>query len=233
MKKNYVLDTGAGDSFSNVAKEAKEIAKAQDVIVEFDFNGVLCLVDKETYIPNLEKYFHDAHIMEWETIGPEYEWDYDVDTEIELCTRRLNRAKQRKTEQEQQEIKDNAEKEKVDALTAGIELNIWEDKKEEYAAYVTTNSNDSYSRGVIDYGEAWAKLMQVEISKGKTVRECAEYSQKPLGYMGISGFMYGCAVQALSHFWKHGEDLRKWHNKEYGVSEDAKGVVNPAILTIG
>lgn len=48
---------------------------------------------------------------------------------------------------------------------------------------------------------------------------------------GITGFMYGCAVRELAHFWIHGDALRRWHNKEYGAPE-AKGVVNPAVLTI-
>lgn len=48
---------------------------------------------------------------------------------------------------------------------------------------------------------------------------------------GITGFMYGCAVQALAKFWVHGEALRKWHNHEWG--QEGAGVVNPAVLTIG
>lgn len=43
--------------------------------------------------------------------------------------------------------------------------------------------------------------------------------------------MYGGAVAALSQFWKYGEELRRWHNKEWG-HEDTDGVVNPAVLTI-
>ena len=47
---------------------------------------------------------------------------------------------------------------------------------------------------------------------------------------GITGFMYGCAVSILSHYWEYGEFLQKWHNKEYGY--EGEGVVNPAILVI-
>ena len=47
---------------------------------------------------------------------------------------------------------------------------------------------------------------------------------------GITGFMYGCAVSILSQCWKYGEELRKWHNKEYNYEGD--GVVNPAVFTI-
>lgn len=48
---------------------------------------------------------------------------------------------------------------------------------------------------------------------------------------GITGFMYGCAVSILAQCWEYGEELRKWHNKEYDY--DGDGVVNPAILTAG
>lgn len=48
---------------------------------------------------------------------------------------------------------------------------------------------------------------------------------------GITGFMYGCAVNILAHVWEHGEELRRWHNGEYDY--DGDGVVNPAILTVG
>jgi len=42
--------------------------------------------------------------------------------------------------------------------------------------------------------------------------------------------MYGASVQVLSQCWKYGEDLRKWHNKEY--NHEGEGVVNPAIVTV-
>lgn len=46
----------------------------------------------------------------------------------------------------------------------------------------------------------------------------------------ITGFMYGMAVNILSQCWQYGEELRKWHNKEYNY--EGNGVVNPTILTV-
>lgn len=75
--------------------------------------------------------------------------------------------------------------------------------------------------------------MQIEISKGRTViSEIADECQKDLGYLGITGFQYGAVMGGLTKFWVFGEELRRWHNKQYGISEDKEGVVNPAILTI-
>ena len=91
-------------------------------------------------------------------------------------------------------------------------------------------NTDPYGACVYVYAEGWAKLMQREIAKGKTVAECAQKTSHELYFLGITGFMYGAAVSILSHCWKYGEELRKWHNKDYGHEGD--GVVNPAILTI-
>ena len=72
--------------------------------------------------------------------------------------------------------------------------------------------------------------MQIEISKGRTVAECAKEASFGLDFLGITGFMYGCVVGILSQCWIHGEELRMWHNNKYGVK--GEGVVNPAILTL-
>lgn len=109
-------------------------------------------------------------------------------------------------------------------------MNIKPELLSEYESYKAVNKGDPYSNAVVVYGEDWANLMEKEISSGKPLPEIAESTSRTADTDGITGFMYGCAVQALSKFWIHGETLRKWHNKEYG--HEGEGVVNPAILTI-
>ena len=72
-------------------------------------------------------------------------------------------------------------------------------------------------------------MMEAEMAKGKKLTDIAEKTSNDADKEGITGFMYGCAVQALVAFWEHGEELRQWHNGKYGHYGD--GVVNPAILT--
>lgn len=232
---NFKLDTEVlGTIFEDVAKKAKQIAKQQQVTVEFNFNGITCLVSELTVPEWLFRDYMNAHIMEWKTVGPDCSMSYSADTEIELHTRKLDAAKKRKLQEEEMERSDQAAKAIIDKQIEGITILIHGDRVEEYKSYVANNSNDGYSRAVIDYGETWAKLMQLEISKGRTaIKDIAEECQKGLGYLGITGFQYGAVVNGLSHFWVFGEELRRWHNKEYGVNEDQSGVVNPAILTIG
>jgi len=66
--------------------------------------------------------------------------------------------------------------------------------------------------------------------EGVTVAKIADKASHAADIDGVTGFMYGCAVNVLSQVWKHGEELRKWHNKEYDYEGD--GVVNPAVLTV-
>ena len=125
-------------------------------------------------------------------------------------------------------------------------MKIVKGKEQEYANYVATNSADDYSKAVVDYGERWAEFMEKRIPEGTTEPEItrifvdhANSDSHEADTSGITGFMYGCAVQALAQFWVHGEPLRHWHNLNIqigneGEKANASGtVLNPALLNIG
>ncbi len=114
------------------------------------------------------------------------------------------------------------------------------DKQAEYAAYRETNTQDFHTTGVVTFLEKWAALMEERISAGATVADCAkDTSNLADADLGISGFMYGCAVSALATFWEHGEALRRWHNLDTQIgtegvaANESGGALNPALLTIG
>lgn len=90
---------------------------------------------------------------------------------------------------------------------------------------------DGYGAAILRYAELWARLMEGEMIKGTTLEDCAIHTSHMADNEGITGFMYGAAVATLAKVWVHGEALRVWHNKEYGVISD-KGTVNPAVLTL-
>lgn len=227
LKRNFV-----GEHIKNVMLEAQQQAEIHGEDVEFDFNDIRVIVGPKTNLDHLMRDYNHSFIMEWKQIGPNPDFEYDHDTEIELRKRQLARAEKAKKNHEELLALEKIAKEKVEKIISGEILKIKDDLKDDYNDFVEKNSQDGYSRAVVDYAEYWAKLMQVELKNGKTVIDCADSTQKHLGYMGITGFMYGCAVQTLAQFWEQGEELRKWHNKQYGVSEEQKGTVNPAILTI-
>ncbi len=105
-----------------------------------------------------------------------------------------------------------------------------EQGKSKWEKFVEVNSKDSYSYTTVKYAQKWANLMEAKIDNGEKLEVIADKTSHAADTMGITGFMYGCAVNVLSQVWIYGERLRKWHNAKYGVKGD--GVVNPAVLTI-
>ena len=101
------------------------------------------------------------------------------------------------------------------------------------------NNQDGYGGAVVTYSERWARLMQVEMANGKKLEDVAEAASSEADLEGITGFMYGCAVSTLAACWKHGDQLRRWHNLKYQIKDEGEkanksgGVLNPALLSLG
>lgn len=227
MKMNYKLRTGAGDSFNNVSANAKDIANDRNFTVEFDFNGVKCLVNSTTNLEWLYRDYCNSWIMKWKEVGADCVEDYSDEIKLELKRREDIAEEKRKKEEvayKERELEQRSMfEEKVKNVNMGFKSESdWKMGKE--------NNKDEYGSCIYEYAEGWAKLMQAEILNGMKVKDVAESTSREMSFLGISGYMYGAAVSILSECWLYGEDLRKWHNKEY--NHEGEGVVNPAILTI-
>lgn len=104
---------------------------------------------------------------------------------------------------------------------------------------VEVNKADPYSNAVIVFAEKFARIMEGRMAAGETLAQCADAACSLADDDGLTGFMYGAAVSTLAQTWIHGDELRRWHNRQYMPEEKAKladesgGTVNPAILTIG
>lgn len=220
---NVKLETGIGDNFHAVASKAKEIAKQKKLIVEFDFNGCRCLVDSNTNLEYLYRDYTNHSTFGWKVIGSKCVSEYLK----ELKTKLEKREEQREFERNEYKKKEDAERFAFSEKTKGV---LVEFSNKEYWDIGKSKNNDGYGACIYEYAEGWAKLMQVEISKGNKLNDIAAKTSFEMGFLGITGFMYGASVQILSKCWKYGDELRKWHNKEYGYEGD--GVVNPAVLTL-
>jgi hypothetical protein len=110
--------------------------------------------------------------------------------------------------------------------------------EDEYQKAVNKNK-DPYGGRIHSYAREWASLMQKNMSEGRSVEDCADETSHHCDYDGITGFMYSTAVSVLSHFWGHGEELRKWHNLKNQIGNEGEkaneegGVLNTAILSVG
>lgn len=105
--------------------------------------------------------------------------------------------------------------------------------QEVWAEYVEKNK-DGYGKGIIDYAERWANLMEEKMAEGAKLEDIAEATGHTADTDGITGYMYNAAIITLAGVWEYGDQLRRWHNSENGVSEEQVkgGVVNTAVLTI-
>ena len=102
-------------------------------------------------------------------------------------------------------------------------MNIKQGLEKEYAEYVAKN-DDPYGRCAVRAGESVMKLLD----EGKTPEE----AEKGMYGHGLTGFLAGCAAQAVVHFHERGEEFNKFWNKSNGGTGDEKGTINPAIVTI-
>jgi len=220
---NLKLETRCGDRFETIAERAKSIAIEQHRVVEFNFNDILCIVSDKTDLKYLFRDYHNAHLMGWKQVTG---IKYSTDIKKELSRRKKVAKEASDKRQAEYDEKMETAKELFKLKTVGVKIELSD--KEAWKNYREKNK-DPYGKCCVDYAESWAKLMQVEILGGKTVEDCAKETSHQLGFYGITGFMYGCAVSMLSHCWKYGEELHEWHNKGYNHQGD--GVVNPAILT--
>ena len=113
-------------------------------------------------------------------------------------------------------------------------MKILEGMEQEYRDWYNKNL-DPYGHGCFTFAERWAEMLEKKIDENpdnipNILVENADRLSHEADTEGITGFMYGAAVSILSKCWKYGEELRKWHNKEYNYNGD--GVVNPAIITV-
>lgn len=213
--------------YGEIAKKAKALAKEKNCLVEFEFNGTNNVVNSETNLDLLWRDMQNSYTTGWKEVGPNCIDEYSDEIKAELAEKeRLNEVKQLERIIKL-ENKDKAQREEFEILTKGIDFefsnkDLWETG--------IANNKDGYGGAIYEYAKSWGLLMQARIDKGEALKDIAEETSFQLVFYGITGFMYGAAVSVLSSTWKYGEELRKWHNKEY--KHEGDGVVNPALLTI-
>ena len=100
-------------------------------------------------------------------------------------------------------------------------------------------NKDAYGFACYRYASRWANFMERELANGKPLAEIAQATSHEADDEGITGYMYGVAVSLLAHCWKHGEELRRWHNLKTQIGNEGEqanasgGVLNPAIINLG
>lgn len=110
--------------------------------------------------------------------------------------------------------------------------------QKDYDSWKAVNSGDDYSARIFSYAEDWANMMEAKMANGEKLEDVAHQTSRDADTDGITGFMYGAAVAVLAHCWKHGDQLRRWHNlktqlgNEGEKANESGGVLNPALLKL-
>jgi len=115
--------------------------------------------------------------------------------------------------------------------------------KEIWDKIVEANNHEKdptgYGLAIIEYAEKWANLMEEKMKEGQKLKDVWKKASFTANDDGITGFMYGMAVNILFQTWEHGSELRKLHNLDIQIKNEGemankteKVVLNPAIITI-
>lgn len=215
------LDAMCGDEIRSTIGQAIAEANKHDEPVGFDFNGVNVVVDKNSSADLIYRDWNrglKGYLGKEATVGPHPSVDLtqsekESDSQIEAENEERRRIRSEAYEKQQRE------KELVLQGALGNAGPMEFSDAEGWKRCVDANQDD-YGSCVIRYADKWARLMQVRLDSGETVAECAEKMSRLADDEGITGFMYGCAVQMLAKCWKHGEALRRWHNKETQIGTE-------------
>ena len=216
-----------GYNIQQVIAKAIEQATLNNTEVETEFNGINVVVNSTTDQVALVRDFMNAHLMKWEEIGPNPPVEYSKDVAAQIALAKFAAEEELKARQAEYDRQREEKQADFDKAVEGIEMEISDN--ELWVTYLTKNV-DSYGNAICVYAENWAKLMQKKMAEGQKIADIAGACSHLADTEGITGFMYGAAVSMLSRCWKHGEELRKWHNKEY--NHEGEGVVNPAVIEI-
>lgn len=212
--KTFQYEPLAGTDIREACGVACELSKSMKVRVDFDFNGVRLYATQKRCLDSLL-------------------WDWT------LTQSRLEAKYRPQREAMQAKYREEARQKSLllqGALSMAPPFDVidvvgWEKCK--------ANNSDPYGGRVVRYAEEWGRLMQTRIDNRENIEDCAEELSHLADDDGITGFMYGAAVSILAGCWRHGDQLRRWHNRttqlgtEGDEANDSGGVLNPAVLVIG
>jgi hypothetical protein len=235
-----VLKTLAGDEIARTIDDAIAEAKACGEHCQFDFNGVTVVVAGDSDPALIYREWNrglSGYLGKNPTVGPYPKAELSAD---EIASDAAISAEQDRLSAIRQQEYAKQRREKATLLQGALSVaGPIELVDEEGWNKFKSNNTDAYFGRVVRYAEEWARLMQTRLANGETIHQCADELSHLADDDGITGYMYGCAVGVLAKVWKHGEALRRWHNKETQIgtegdkANESGGVLNPALLSIG
>lgn len=241
MSNFYVEDSGEhlvlpGSDIARTIAEAITLSSAGQPFT-FEFNDVLVSVlpdsDPELIYRDWRRVL--SGYVEATAVGPHPKPDLTIE-EMEN-DRRIEAENKRRRDEVLHQSREERHTKRINVELKLIGLPPMEVKDEQ--AWMETQRElipHSYEGATATFAERWARLMQAEMEVGKNLQDMAEATSSEADFEGITGNMHNTAVLLLTKHWKHGEQLRRWHNSRYGDMSDQPddgGVRNYAVIDIG
>jgi hypothetical protein len=76
---------------------------------------------------------------------------------------------------------------------------------------ITTGQHGPTHWDMVEFAEAWARLMQAEMSRGKQLKEIARPTSLQANVERLSGQRVVAAMNILTVCWRYGAELRAWY----------------------
>ena len=222
LRKLAYIKPGPGSHISGVIAEMIDRANTHNIRVTCVFNEAQFTVEPGMDVDEAYQLWFD------ETQRKGDQWRRSMKAEV---SRREQKAREEDALVRREEVYAMLEEEGIDVP--------WY-KRFGFNKVVRINSSDPYGAAAVDYAIAWAVAMQRAMREGHALEDVAEELSYYVNYDGITGFQHGCAVGFLSRFWRHGQQLRKWHNLSHQIHDEGEAanrkrnaILNPAIIVVG
>ncbi len=149
----------------------------------------------------------------------------------EIADKELEEERKYEERRKEQERKDQERIIKFQTEEAAVLIEktlpyIIESERENFKQMVANNNYNMYGILIV---KMTSELL-IAIGQGMEFEEAIKTIAEEK--YGTSGFAMGVAANAISSCSPRGEEFRKYWNRLHGISDEEKGVVNPAILTI-
>lgn len=204
---NFKLEVTVGDNINDTIVKAIKLSKELDKIVEFNFNGILILINENSIPSLIRRDYDNSHVMEWKTIGPEPDIEYDLNLQYLIAIKKLKAKDLLEKSIKDQKEKDIKDRSLIDFKLEGIEMTF-----SDYIGWNRWKDNQideiGYGKAIFEFAEYWARLMQYEIIEGNLLKDIYKKTSFELDFLGVSGSMYYAAKRILEKTWIHGEELK-------------------------
>lgn len=216
-----------GTTIDNAIVDAIEIARESGRSFSFDFNSVTVTVEADSSPALILRDFKRVMNGYIRNVDPQPKPELSAE-ELESDARiEADNQARRDTETTRHQAEAKARYDRVTKRMANApEMEF--SNKEGWLAAKAANESEPYGAGILSYAERWARMMQLEISEGKTLEEVWSDTSFEADLEGMSGLSQSIATSLLTQTWVHGLELRRLHNAYWGVAS-TEGTVNPAI----